>query len=82
VLTVRRQADEIMRLKSQGVRPSEIAIRLGIGRASVNRVLDGQHGGDMRLHKSKVARDFNPNVGCQLLSRVRTASEEKKPILV
>ena len=39
VPTVRRQAAEIMRLKEAGVRPSEIASRLGIGRASVYRVL-------------------------------------------
>ena len=37
--TVRKQAAEIIRLKSSGVRPSEIAVRLGIGRASVYRVL-------------------------------------------
>ena len=39
VPTARRQAAEIIRLKEAGVRPSEIAIRLGIGRASVYRVL-------------------------------------------
>jgi DNA invertase Pin-like site-specific DNA recombinase len=39
VPTARRQAIEIERLKGQGVRPSEIASRLGIGRASVYRVL-------------------------------------------
>ena len=42
VPTVRRQAAEIIRLKSEGVRPSEIASRLGIGRASVYRVLGEQ----------------------------------------
>jgi DNA invertase Pin-like site-specific DNA recombinase len=42
VPTARRQADEIMRLKEAGIRPSEIAIRLGIGRASVYRVLGDQ----------------------------------------
>jgi DNA invertase Pin-like site-specific DNA recombinase len=40
--TVRRQADEIIRLKEGGVRPSEIASKLGIGRASVYRVLGSQ----------------------------------------
>ena len=40
--TVRRQAAEIIRLKEEGVRPSEIASKLGIGRASVYRVLDEQ----------------------------------------
>jgi DNA invertase Pin-like site-specific DNA recombinase len=30
---------EVARLKAEGVRPSEIASRLGIGRASVYRVL-------------------------------------------
>ena len=38
--TARRKADEIIRLKEEGVRPSEIASRLGIGRASVYRVLE------------------------------------------
>jgi len=40
--TVRRRATEIIRLKEAGVRPSEIAVRLGIGRASVYRVLAEQ----------------------------------------
>ena len=40
--TVRRQAADIIRLKDSGVTPTEIASRLGIGRASVYRVL-GQH---------------------------------------
>jgi DNA invertase Pin-like site-specific DNA recombinase len=42
VPTARRQAAEITRLKEAGVRPSEIALRLGIGRASVYRVLGEQ----------------------------------------
>ena len=42
VPTVRRQAAEIIRLKEAGVRPSEIASRLRIGRASVYRVLGEQ----------------------------------------
>jgi len=37
--TVRRRALEIIRLKEAGVMPTEIAVRLGIGRASVYRVL-------------------------------------------
>jgi DNA invertase Pin-like site-specific DNA recombinase len=41
--TVLRQAAEIMRLKGAGVTPTEIAMKLGIGRASVYRVLAGQH---------------------------------------
>jgi DNA invertase Pin-like site-specific DNA recombinase len=45
--TVRLQVDEIIRLKTAGVTPTEIATRLGIGRASVYRVLaeqdDGEH---------------------------------------
>jgi DNA invertase Pin-like site-specific DNA recombinase len=44
--TVRRQADEIIRLKDAGVTPTEIATRLGIGRASVYRMLAGQHDGE------------------------------------
>jgi DNA invertase Pin-like site-specific DNA recombinase len=42
VPTARRQGAEIIRLKEAGVRPSEIAVRLGIGRASVYRVLGEQ----------------------------------------
>jgi DNA invertase Pin-like site-specific DNA recombinase len=45
--TVRRRADEIMRLKYAGVTPTEIASRLGIGRASVYRIL-GSSGGEDR----------------------------------
>ena len=43
VPTARRQAAEVARLKAEGVRPSEIAGRLGIGRASVYRVLGEQN---------------------------------------
>jgi DNA invertase Pin-like site-specific DNA recombinase len=46
VPTARRQAAEVARLKAEGVRPSEIASRLGIGRASVYRVLGSQAAGD------------------------------------
>jgi DNA invertase Pin-like site-specific DNA recombinase len=46
--TARRQAAEIARLKAEGVRPSEIAVRLGIGRASVYRVLGEQSEGDRK----------------------------------
>jgi DNA invertase Pin-like site-specific DNA recombinase len=42
VPTARRQAAEIARLKAEGVRLSEIALRLGIGRASVYRALGRQ----------------------------------------
>ena len=37
--TARRKAEEIQRLKADGVKPTEIAERLGIGRASVYRML-------------------------------------------
>ena len=43
--TARRKAAEIIRLKDAGIRPSEIASRLGIGRASVYRVLGEQTDG-------------------------------------
>jgi DNA invertase Pin-like site-specific DNA recombinase len=46
VPTVRRQAADILRLKADGVTPTEIARRMGIGRASVYRVLAGQTAGD------------------------------------
>ncbi len=42
--TAQRQATEVMRLKADGVRPIEIARRLGIGRASVYRILGGPIG--------------------------------------
>ncbi len=48
VPTVRRQAADILRLKSEGIRPSEIASRLGIGRASVYRVLGARGDGDRK----------------------------------
>jgi DNA invertase Pin-like site-specific DNA recombinase len=44
--TVRRQAAEIIRLKVAGVTPTEIATRLGVGRASVYRMLARQHDGE------------------------------------
>lgn len=37
--TAQRKAAEVRRLKAEGIRPVEIARRLGIGRASVYRVL-------------------------------------------
>ncbi|UPG72421.1 recombinase family protein [Roseomonas gilardii subsp. gilardii] len=37
--TAQRQAAEVMRLKTEGVRPVDIARRLGMGRASVYRIL-------------------------------------------
>jgi DNA invertase Pin-like site-specific DNA recombinase len=42
--TARRKADEIRRLRDDGVKPTEIAVRLGIGRASVYRVLSNSPG--------------------------------------
>jgi len=44
--TALRQSAEIARLKQEGVTPMEIAGKLGIGRASVYRVLAGQNGSD------------------------------------
>ena len=44
--TARRRAAEITRLHEAGVKPTEIAVRLGIGRASVYRVLGANAGGD------------------------------------
>ena len=44
--TALRQSAEIVRLKREGVTPMEIAAKLGIGRASVYRVLAGQNGSD------------------------------------
>jgi DNA invertase Pin-like site-specific DNA recombinase len=46
VPTARRQAAEVSRLKAEGVTASEIARRLGIGRASVYRVLAAHYNAD------------------------------------
>jgi DNA invertase Pin-like site-specific DNA recombinase len=53
--TVRRQAAEIIRLKDAGVTPTEIATKLGIGRASVYRLLAGQQDGEHPLRDTKEA---------------------------
>ena len=37
--TARRQAETVMKLKAEGISPTDIAKRLGIGRASVYRIL-------------------------------------------
>jgi DNA invertase Pin-like site-specific DNA recombinase len=37
--TARRKAEEVRRLKAEGMKPTDIATHLGIGRASVYRVL-------------------------------------------
>ena len=47
--TARRQAAEIARLKAEGITASEIARRLGIGRASVYRVLGEQSDEDQAV---------------------------------
>jgi DNA invertase Pin-like site-specific DNA recombinase len=44
--TVQRRAAEITRLRDAGVTPTEIAAKLGIGRASVYRMLAEQNGCD------------------------------------
>ena len=38
--TARRKADEVLRLLKEGVRATDVAKRLGIGRRSVYRILD------------------------------------------
>jgi DNA invertase Pin-like site-specific DNA recombinase len=43
--TARRKSDEIIRLKGEGMKPSEIARKLGVGRASVYRVLGDEAAG-------------------------------------
>jgi DNA invertase Pin-like site-specific DNA recombinase len=44
VPTAQRQAGDVLRMKAEGVRPVDIARRLGIGRASVYRIIDGTNG--------------------------------------
>ena len=46
---VRQGTAEIIRIRKAGVRPSEIASRVGIGRASVYRVLGEQRDRDQRM---------------------------------
>ena len=51
------QAAEITRLKEAGGKPSEIADRLGINRASMYRLLDGNAGViSRRLHDDREIR--------------------------
>ncbi len=40
--TAQRQAETVRQMKAEGVRPTEIARRLGIGRASVYRILGSE----------------------------------------
>jgi DNA invertase Pin-like site-specific DNA recombinase len=42
--TAQRQAEAVRQMKAEGVRPTEIARRLGIGRASVYRILSDDAG--------------------------------------
>jgi DNA invertase Pin-like site-specific DNA recombinase len=42
VPTAQRQAEDVRRLKGESVRPVDIARRLGIGRASVYRILGAE----------------------------------------
>jgi DNA invertase Pin-like site-specific DNA recombinase len=44
--TAQAKSDEVMALHAQGIGATEIAKRLGIGRASVYRILDGFGGGE------------------------------------
>jgi DNA invertase Pin-like site-specific DNA recombinase len=72
--TARRQTAEIVRQKADGRRPSEIAARLGIGRASEYRVLSQQSEGDgeevaectagvgFRGRATRIRRDRKPRV--------------------
>jgi DNA invertase Pin-like site-specific DNA recombinase len=57
---VRRQSAEVARLREVGIRPTEIDIRLGIGRASVYRVLGSRFGVDRVAAKTNVAADTLP----------------------
>jgi DNA invertase Pin-like site-specific DNA recombinase len=40
-LTARAKSDEVLRLLQSGVRPTDVAKQLGIGRRSVYRIVDG-----------------------------------------
>jgi DNA invertase Pin-like site-specific DNA recombinase len=40
--TAQRQAEKVRQMKTEGMRPTEIARHLGIGRASVYRILGGE----------------------------------------
>jgi DNA invertase Pin-like site-specific DNA recombinase len=57
--TARRQAAEVLRLKGQGMRATEIAAMLSIGRASVYRILGSrpeQAGSQLHATMSRTRR--------------------------
>jgi hypothetical protein len=62
VPTVRRQAADIIRLKSEGVRPTEIASRLGIARASVYRALGAQNGDRVATDRAPIELLARPSI--------------------
>jgi DNA invertase Pin-like site-specific DNA recombinase len=65
--TVRRRTEEIIRLRDAGVTPTEIAMRLGIGRASVYRIL-GERAGQDRMTAAR-PDSGRQNRGCPFVSR-------------
>ena len=64
--TARRRASEILRLANEGTKREEIAKRVGVGVASVYRVLAEQKGAHAKVHAARIQKN--------LLSRVTLLS--------
>ena len=62
LIEIGRKSEMIIRLKSEGVRPTEIASRLGIARASVYRALGAQNGDRVATDRAPIELLARPSI--------------------